>query len=65
MDNAWALLIKDQNWQVNVATCFLLFVCVAGLFGSLTVTSRTLFIQTLPALTALVLLWAGHLYRKP
>lgn len=60
----WALLIKDRNWQVNVATCFLLFVCVAGLFGSLTVTSRTLFIQTLPALTALVLLWAGHLYRK-
>lgn len=26
----WSLLIKDQHWQRNVATCFLLFVFVGG-----------------------------------
>jgi len=26
----WSVLIKDQEWQVNVATCFLLFVVVAS-----------------------------------
>ncbi len=52
----WALLIKDRQWQTNVATCFLLFVCVAGLFGALTVTTKTFVIQTIPAATALILL---------
>ena len=48
----WALLIKDRKWQVNVATCFLLFVAAAGLFGAITVTSKTFLIQTVPALVA-------------
>jgi len=56
----WALLIKDRKWQVNVATCFLLFVVVAGLFGAITVTSKTFLIQTVPALTALVFLFYSH-----
>jgi len=42
----WSLLIKDRKWQVNVATCFLLFVVVA----------KTLIIQTVPAIIALALL---------
>lgn len=53
---AWSLLIKDLKWQVNVATCFLVFVAIAGVFGAVTVTTKTLFIQTLPALVALGLL---------
>lgn len=52
----WSLLIKDRKWQVNVATCFLLFVAIAGIFGAVTVTIKTLVIQTLPAVMALVLL---------
>jgi len=52
----WSLLIKDRKWQVNVATCFLLFVAIAGIFGAVTVTTRTLVIQTLPALLALAFL---------
>lgn len=52
----WSLLIKDRKWQVNVATCFLLFVAVAGIFGAITVTTKTLVIQTLPAIVGLVLL---------
>ncbi len=49
----WALCIKDRVWQRNVAVCFLVFVAVAGLFGAITVTPRTLMVQTLPAALAL------------
>jgi putative membrane protein len=56
----WALLIKDRDWQVNVATCFLLFVATAGVFGAITVTTKTLLIQTFPALIALSLLLFSH-----
>ena len=56
----WALLIKDGIWQAKVATCSLLFVAVAGIFGALTVTTRTLLIQTVPALIALALLLSSR-----
>ncbi len=55
----WSLFIKDEHWQRNVATCFLLFVFVAGLFGAVTVTPRTFLIQSIPAGIALVLLYLG------
>lgn len=53
----WSLLIKERKWQVNVATCFLLFVAVAGVFAAATVTPKTLMIQTAPAVLALVILF--------
>lgn len=52
----WSLIIKDKQWQINVAICFLLFVAVAGVFGAVTVTTKTLIIQTIPAVIALALL---------
>ena len=52
----WSLFIKDMKWQINVATCFLLFVAAAGVFGAVTVTLKTLIIQTLPAVIALAFL---------
>ena len=52
----WALFIKDQEWSTNVATCFLIFVGVAGIFGSITVSTTILFVQTVPAAIALTLL---------
>lgn len=55
----WALLIKDAKWRINVATCFLLFVAVAGLFGAVTVSVPILFVQTIPSAIALVLLHLG------
>lgn len=54
----WALFIKDARWQRNVATCFLIFVAAAGIFGALTVATTTLFVQTLPASLALLAVWA-------
>lgn len=55
----WSLLIKNREWQRNVAVCFLLFVAVAGVFGALTVTPRILVIQTVPAVIGLVLMLLG------
>lgn len=56
----WSLTIADRKWQQNIATCFLLFVAVAGLFGAMTVTMRTFYVQTVPALLALTALWVGR-----
>lgn len=53
----WSLFVQDSKWKANVATCFLLFVAVAGAFGAFTVSANILFIQTVPAVIALALLW--------
>ncbi len=53
----WSLMIKDRTWQRNVAVCFLLFVFVAGVFGAATVMIKTFYIQSVPALIALALLY--------
>lgn len=57
----WSLFIKDQKWRVNVATCFLIFVAVAGIFGAFTVSGTILLVQTVPSVIALALL---HLSKK-
>jgi len=53
----WSIFIKDAKWQRYVATCFLLFVAVAGIFGALTVETRILFVQLAPAALGLVCVW--------
>ena len=55
----WALVIKDQTWQRNVATCFLLFVAVAGIFGAFTLSVSILYVQTVPSVIALICLYLG------
>ena len=55
----WALVIKDQTWRRNVASCFLLFVAVAGIFGALTLSVSILYVQTVPSVIALVFLHLG------
>lgn len=56
----WSLFIKDAKWQFNIATCFLLFVIVAGLFGAATVSVRIAFVQALPAAIAWFVLWRAR-----
>lgn len=53
----WSLFIGDPEWQRNVATCFLIFVALAGVAGAISATRRILFVQTIPALVALAVLW--------
>lgn len=52
----WALCIVDTLWHRRVATCFLLMVCVAGIFGAFTVSPRIMFVQSVPAVIAIILL---------
>lgn len=52
----WSLCITDSLWHRRVATCFLLMVCAAGIFGAFTVSPRIMFVQTVPALLGIVLL---------
>ena len=53
----WSLLIADANWKVNVATFFLLCVAVAGVYGAATASKRIIYVQTVPAVIALALLY--------
>lgn len=53
----WSLVIREWRWQRNIAVCFLIFVLVAGLFGAATVSTRTFFVQSVPALLAMTLLY--------
>ena len=55
----WSLLIKDRQWQFNVAVCFLLFVATAGVVASLTIEVGTGLPQLVPAVVALALLLAS------
>ena len=62
----WSLCIVDLLWHRRVASCFLLMVCAAGIFGALTVSTRILFVQAVPALLALLLLiWAAKRREQP
>jgi putative membrane protein len=55
----WAIFfIKDAVWARRVATFFLLCVAVAGLYGAMTVQTSILFVQTVPAVLALISVWA-------
>jgi len=56
----WSLFIRDARWHANVATCFLLFVFVAGVFGAVTISPRIAVVQSVPALIALIALWVGQ-----
>lgn len=53
----WSLFIAEALWQRRVATCFLLFVLVAGLYGAATASPKILLVQTLPAAIALLLVF--------
>ena len=53
----WSLCIPDMIWAKNVSLFFLICVMVAGIYGAITVTKRIFFIQALPAIVALILLF--------
>ncbi len=56
----WSLLINDPVWHFNVAICFLIFVAVAGIYGAVSAARNIIFVQALPALIAIVVLWMGY-----
>ncbi|PHI21004.1 hypothetical protein CEQ90_04780 [Lewinellaceae bacterium SD302] len=52
----WSLLIADSAWSENVALFFLACVAVAGLYGAATADKKILFVQTVPAGIAVLLI---------
>ncbi len=53
----WSLLITDKSWWKRVALCFLMFVAIAGIVGAVTVSTRILMVQTVPAVIAILLVY--------
>ncbi len=53
----WTFYIEDSLWQQNIAIFFLLCVIVAGIFGAATADKKIFFVQSLPAMIALLSLF--------
>lgn len=53
----WTFFISDPLWYKNVAIFFLSCVAVAGIYGSMTADKKIFFVQALPALLALGLVF--------
>ncbi|MCC7360029.1 MAG: DUF1304 domain-containing protein [Anaerolineales bacterium] len=54
----WGVLLGPAGWSVQVF--FLLCVLVAGLYGGLTAKRSILYVQALPALITLILVWLAR-----
>ncbi len=50
----WSFFITDIAWQMNIRYFFLGCVAVAGIYGAATADKKILFVQTVPALAAIV-----------
>jgi len=53
----WSLLIGDPVWQKNVAFFFLGCIAVAGIYGAATASKKIIYVQTIPAVIAIGLLF--------
>lgn len=53
----WSLLIGDPVWARNVALFFLGCVAVAGIYGAATASRKILYVQAVPAVVGLVVVW--------
>ncbi len=53
----WSLLICDVEWSRNIAAFFLGCVGIAGIYGAISATKKIFFVQALPAIIALIVLF--------
>jgi len=56
----WSLFINDLLWQQNVALFFLSCVAIAGIYGAFTASRKIFFVQAMPALMAIVILFTNQ-----
>jgi putative membrane protein len=52
----WSLCITNPDWKLYVAVFFLCCIIIAGMYGAITASKKIFFIQSLPAIIALILL---------
>ena len=50
----FALFISDPIWQWNISMLFLVFVAVAGIYGAATSSKKIIYVQTVPAILAML-----------
>lgn len=53
----WSFFIDHWIWQKNIATFFLVCICVAGFYGGITASKKIFTVQLVPAGIALISLW--------
>ncbi|MCB9255727.1 MAG: DUF1304 domain-containing protein [Chitinophagales bacterium] len=53
----WSLFISDHLWSVNVAMFFSSCVAIAGIYGAYSVSKQIFYVQALPALILITLLY--------
>jgi len=53
----WTFFIENAEWKTNVSIFFLACVTIAGIYGALTADKKIFFVQALPAIVALILLF--------
>lgn len=53
----WSLFVKDPAWSANLAFFFLACVVVAGIFGAMTASKKIFYVQAVPALLAMAVIW--------
>jgi putative membrane protein len=51
----WTFFISDTIWKTNISVFFLICVIVAGIYGAISVDKKIFFVQSLPAIIALIL----------
>jgi putative membrane protein len=54
----WTFFIADDNWRANISVFFLSCVAIAGVYGALTASKKIFFVQALPAIVALMFVFA-------
>lgn len=52
----WGFFIHDNPWQLYIWIFFLSCIVIAGIWGAATVTRKIFYIQSIPALLALIIL---------
>ena len=52
----WSLFISDPQWKIYIALFFLICVVIAGIYGAATASKKILYVQSIPALVAIILL---------
>ena len=53
----WTFFIGDLHWALCIATFFLLCITVAGIYGGLTAGKRIFFVQAVPAIITLLMIF--------
>lgn len=53
----WTFFIEDKIWADNISLFFLGCVSIAGIYGALTADKKIFFVQALPALVAILLIF--------